>query len=100
MGDFKKLNAVIAGISRDKPATQKKWADAQGLPYPLLSDPEARIHKKYGAWGEKIMYGKKTEGVIRSTFVIGEDGVVQKAYTNVKAKGHAAKVLADLAGQE
>jgi len=87
------------GISRDKPEAQKTWAMAQGLPYRLLSDPEARIHTKYGAWGEKVMYGKKTEGVIRSTFVIGEDGAVQKAYTNVKAKGHAARVLADLAGQ-
>jgi len=61
-----------------------------------LSDPDVKIHEKYGAWGEKSMYGKKVMGVIRSTFVIGDDGKVLKAYLNVKAKGHAAKVLEDI----
>lgn len=86
------------GISRDKPETQKKWAEKYGLPFPLLSDPDTKVHGKYGAWGEKKMYGKTVEGVIRSTFVIGENGKVLKAYANVKAKGHAAKVLEDLKG--
>lgn len=89
---------MIVGISRDKPEAQKKWAEAQNLPFRLLSDPEGETHRKYGAWGEKTMYGKKTEGVIRSTFVISENGVVLKAYTNVKAKGHAARVLEELKG--
>ena len=81
------------GVSRDKPETQKKWADTLGLPFRLLSDPDAAIHKKYGAWGEKTSYGKKTEGVIRSTYLIGPDGRVKKAWSNVKAQGHAAAVL-------
>ncbi len=91
--DFKKKNAVIIGISRDKPEAQKKWAEKYELPFALLSDPEKKIHIKYGAWGEKVMYGKKVEGVIRSTFIIDEKGKVQKRYKNVKARGHAAKVL-------
>lgn len=86
------------GISRDKPETQKKWAAAYKLPFPLLSDPDAKVHDKYGAWGEKKMYGKKVMGVIRSTFVIGENGKVLKAYANVKARGHAAKALEYLKG--
>lgn len=84
------------GVSRDKPETQKKWADKYNLPFPLLSDPDIKIHEKYGAWGPKKMYGKDVMGVIRSTFVIDKGGKVLKAYFNVKAKGHAAKVLEDL----
>ena len=96
MKSFAKKNAVIVGVSRDKPEAQKKWAEKYGLPFPLLSDPDAKIHEKYGAWGEKKMYGKTVMGVIRSTFVIGEDGKIAKTYTNVKAKGHAARVLEDI----
>jgi peroxiredoxin Q/BCP len=83
-------------VSRDKPTTNKKWAEELGVDFPLLSDPETTVHKQYGAWGEKTMYGKKTEGVIRSTVVIDEKGKVLKIYSNVKAEGHAAKVLEDL----
>ena len=84
---------VILGVSRDKPAAQKKWAEKLDLPFRLLSDPDAEVHKKYGAWGEKTSYGKKTEGVIRSTYLIGQDGKVKKAWRNVKAQGHAADAL-------
>ncbi|VAX17412.1 Thiol peroxidase, Bcp-type [hydrothermal vent metagenome] len=83
-------------MSRDKPAAQKKWADKYDLPFPLLSDPEHAIHEKYGAWGEKNMYGKKVMGVLRTTVVIGPDGKIVKIYKKVKAAGHAAQVLADL----
>lgn len=66
------------------------------MDYPLLSDPETTVHKQYGAWGEKTMYGKTSEGVIRSTVVIDEKGKVLKVYSNVKAEGHAGKVLEEL----
>ena len=86
---------MIIGISRDKPSTQKKWAEKYNLPFPLLSDPEGAVHRRYGAWGEKNMYGKKTEGPVRSTFLIDETGEVMKVYPKVKAQGHAVKVLED-----
>jgi peroxiredoxin Q/BCP len=91
--EFTRRNTVIIGISGDKPEAQKKWAEDLKLPFRLLSDPDSAIHRKYGAWGEKTMYGKKSEGAIRSTFLIGADGVVIKAWRNVKAQGHAAAVL-------
>lgn len=94
--ELESKNVAIIGVSRDKPEAQKKWAEKYELPFPLLSDPDHAIHDKYGAWGEKTMYGKKMEGVIRTTVVIGEDGKVIKIYPNVKAKGHAAKVLEGL----
>jgi peroxiredoxin Q/BCP len=67
-----------------------------GFDYPLLSDPDGIVHRQYGAWGEKTLYGKTTEGVIRSTVVIDEKGKVLKRYHNVKAEGHAGKVLEEL----
>jgi len=73
-----------------------KWALKYDLPFPLLSDPESVIHKKYGAWGEKNMYGKMVMGVIRSTFLIDENGKIAKIYSKVKAKGHAMRVLEDI----
>ena len=66
------------------------------MDYPLLSDPDGIVHRQYGAWGEKTMYGKKSEGVIRTTVVIDEQGKVLKVYSNVKAGGHAGKVLGEL----
>ncbi len=83
-------------MSRDKPEAQKKWADKYDLPFALLSDPDAKVHQKFGAWGEKNMYGKKVTGPIRSTFVIDEEGKIRKVYRNVKAKGHAARVLEEI----
>lgn len=96
LDEFKKKKTAIIGISRDKPATQKKWAENRALAFPLLSDPDAAVHKKYGAWGEKSMYGKKVEGVIRTTVVVGANGAVEKIYRNVKPIGHAAAVLGGL----
>ena len=86
----------VLGISPDKPAKLVKFRDAQGLTFPLLSDPERKVLNAYGAFGEKTMYGKKTVGVIRSTFVIDADGKIEKALYNVKATGHVAKLLRDL----
>ncbi|ABD10296.1 Peroxiredoxin [Frankia casuarinae] len=86
----------VLGISPDKPAKLVKFRDAEALTFPLLSDPERKVLAAYGAFGEKTMYGKKTIGVIRSTFVIGTDGTIEVAQYNVRATGHVAKLLRDL----
>ncbi|CAJ60179.1 MULTISPECIES: thioredoxin-dependent thiol peroxidase [Frankia] len=86
----------VLGISPDKPAKLVKFRDNESLTFPLLSDPERSVLKSYGAFGEKTMYGKKTVGVIRSTFVIGADGRIEVAQYNVRATGHVAKLLRDL----
>ncbi|WP_261566177.1 thioredoxin-dependent thiol peroxidase [Frankia gtarii] len=86
----------VLGISPDKPAKLVKFRDHESLTFPLLSDPERSVLAAYGAFGEKTMYGKKTVGVIRSTFVIGADGRVEVAQYNVRATGHVAKLLRDL----
>ena len=96
--EFAAAGATVLGVSRDTVKSHCKFRDKYGLKVALLSDPELTIHKAYGAWGEKTMYGKKVEGVLRSTFVIDGAGRVVKAYADVKAAGHAAKVLAELAG--
>jgi peroxiredoxin Q/BCP len=70
-----------------------KFREKYSLPFPLLSDPEKKLHRSYGAWGEKTMYGKKTEGVIRSTFLIDEAGKIAKIWRNVKVDGHIDAVL-------
>ncbi len=73
-----------------------KFRDAEGLNFPLLSDPDKKVLAAYGAFGEKMMYGKKVTGVIRSTFVIDEKGKIEVAQYNVKATGHVAKLRRDL----
>ncbi len=75
-----------------------KFKNKYGLAFPLLSDPGHSTMEAYGAWGEKTMYGKKTVGTIRSTFLIDPKGLVTRAWYNVRADGHAAKVLAELTG--
>ena len=89
---MKKLGAVVYGVSRDSLASHERFRDKYELNFPLLSDPDLVVHKKYGAWGRKKLYGKETEGVIRSTFLVDGSGNVAKAWRNVKAKGHAAQV--------
>ena len=80
----------VVGISPDKPEKLAKFRDAQHLTFPLLSDPSRSVLEAYGAYGEKTLYGKKTVGVIRSTFVVGADGKIEQALYNVKATGHVA----------
>jgi peroxiredoxin Q/BCP len=75
----------VVGISPDKPAKLAKFRDAEGLTFPLLSDPDREVLTAWGAFGEKTMYGKKVQGVIRSTFVVGETGEIEVAQYNVKA---------------
>jgi len=87
---------AVLGISPDSPAKLAKFRDRDGLTFPLLSDPELTALKTYGAYGEKMLYGKKSVGVIRSTFVVGADGAIEKAYYGVKATGHVARLRKDL----
>ena len=90
MNVLKKAGYSVVGISPDAPAKLAKFRKAEGLKFDLLSDPEMKIIKAYGAFGEKSMYGKVYEGLIRSTFVIDDKGKVQHALYNVKATGHVA----------
>jgi peroxiredoxin Q/BCP len=87
---------AVLGISPDPPQKLAKFRTRDAVPFPLLSDPEHRTLEAYGAWGEKTLYGKKIIGVLRSTFVIDEDGRIQLAQYNVKATGHVAKLMREL----
>ncbi|GAY08648.1 thiol peroxidase, Bcp-type [Pseudonocardia sp. N23] len=87
----------VVGISPDKPAKLARFRDAEGLTFPLLSDPERETLQAWGAFGEKKMYGKTVTGVIRSTFLVDEEGKIEKAMYNVRATGHVAKLRKDLA---
>ena len=91
---LKKAGAVVLGVSKDSIASHCKFRDKYKLTFPLLSDPDGKILEAYGAWGEKMMYGKKTEGVIRSTVLIGKDGKVVKHWPKVSVKGHVDDVVA------
>ena len=93
---FKKKGAVVLGVSKDSIKSHCNFRDKHELTITLLSDPDLTAHHAYGAFGEKMMYGKKVQGVIRSTFVIGPTGTIERAFYNVRADGHAAKVFAGL----
>jgi peroxiredoxin Q/BCP len=89
--------ATVIGVSPDEPASHRRFAKKHALPFTLLCDPERKVMVRYGAFGEKVLYGKKTEGVIRSTVWIGGDGKVKKHWKRVaKAEAHPAEVLAAL----
>ena len=88
----------VIGVSPDPPSQNAKFKQKEGLNFDLLSDEDHSLAESLGAWGEKTMYGKTSEGLIRSTFVVDESGTVTKAYRNVKATGHVARVKADLLG--
>lgn len=94
--DIHKLGFRVAGISRDSVKSHCNFTDMFDLKFPLLSDPDLELLKPLGAFGEKKMYGKPAMGIIRSTFVFAASGKALKVYPNVKAKGHADKVLQDL----
>nr|KGA06301.1 MAG: peroxiredoxin [actinobacterium acMicro-1] len=87
---------VVLGISKDTPAKLKKFEEKEGLTFPLLSDPDLTVHNAYAAFGEKSMYGKTVQGVIRSTFVVAPDGTLSHALYNVKATGHVASLRGKL----
>ena len=90
---MKKAGYAVLGISPDSAAKLTKFRDKEGLKFDLLSDPEMKTIKAYGAFGEKSMYGKVYEGLIRSTFVIDEKGKIEYALYNVKATGHVGMLL-------
>jgi peroxiredoxin Q/BCP len=96
LASFKKLGVRIVGVSPDSAAKHAAFRAKYGLSFDLLSDPDKKVMAKYGAFGEKMMYGKRVTGVIRSTFVIGPTGKVEHAWYGVRADGHAAKVLSSL----
>ncbi|GAB4372525.1 MAG: thioredoxin-dependent thiol peroxidase [Acidobacteriota bacterium] len=89
---FRDLDAVVLGCSPDSPERHRRFIDKHGLEVTLLSDEKKQVMKKYGAWGEKKMYGRTTEGVIRSTVLIDPDGRIAWHWPRVRAKGHAARV--------
>ena len=93
---LKARDAVVLGVSKDSIESHCKFADKYDLDFPLLSDPDGKMLEKYGAWGEKNMYGKKSMGIIRSTVLIGPDGKVIKHFPKVSVKGHVDAVLAAL----
>ena len=90
---LKRAGAVVLGVSPDSVESHQKFRAKYKLNFPLLADADKSVSKKYGAYGEKVMYGKKVTGMIRSTFVIDGDGVVRKVFPRVKVDGHADKVL-------
>ncbi|WP_278101063.1 thioredoxin-dependent thiol peroxidase [Microbacterium proteolyticum] len=83
---------TVLGVSRDTPEKLRAFRDSDGLTFPLLSDPDHAVHEAYGAWGEKQNYGKTITGVLRSTFVVDEEGRIVEAQYNVKATGHVARL--------
>ena len=94
--DFAVAGYDIVGVSPDPPARNAKFREKEGLNFDLLSDEDKTLATALGAWGEKQSYGKTVTGLIRSTFVIGPNGQLEKAYRNVRAKGHVARVMQDL----
>jgi thioredoxin-dependent peroxiredoxin len=97
LADLNDAGFAVVGISPDPPAKIAKFRDAESLTFPLLSDPDRSVLMAYGAYGEKSMYGKTVTGVIRSTFVVDENGTIAEALYNVRATGHVAKLRQELA---
>ena len=94
---FPKHHAVIVGVSPDTPEAQARFKAKYNLPFTLLADVDKSAAQAYGVWKEKNMYGKKSMGIARTTFLIGPDGRIRKIFSNVRAAGHAAQVLEALA---
>jgi peroxiredoxin Q/BCP len=95
-----KAGAVVLGVSPDPVASHTRFRDKYDLPFPLLADVDHKTAEAYGVWGEKSMYGRKYFGILRTTFIIDEDGKVTRVFEKVKPKGHAAEVLAALRGED
>lgn len=92
---IEKAGGVVVGVSRDSVKSHCSFRDKYDLAIPLISDPDRKLHEAFGAWGEKVMYGKKILGAIRSTFLV-KDGVVAKVWPSVKVDGHVDEVIAAL----
>lgn len=98
--EFADAGYDIVGVSPDPPSRNKAFKEKEGLNFDLLSDETHELAERLGAWGEKKMYGKVSEGLIRSTFVVDEQGEVVEAYRNVRAKGHVDRIKTDLLGKK
>ena len=96
LGTFEGSGVDVLGISADGADSHRRFRGKYGLRFPLLSDEGNRVGAQYGAYGEKLLYGRPTTGVIRSTFLIDEKGQIERAWYGVRADGHAAKVLAEV----
>lgn len=96
--EFRQLGAVVIGVSRDSTASHQKFAEKNSLPFILLSDPERLAVEAYGVWQEKKNYGKVSMGIVRSTFIIGPDGTIEKVMPKVKPDTNAEDVLKFLRG--
>ncbi len=92
INSLKSAGYLVLGVSRDDADALQKFRTEQNLNFPLLSDPDLAVHRAYAAWGEKSLYGKTITGVLRSTFVLDEEGVIRNALYNVKATGHVASL--------
>lgn len=97
--DFKKDDIVVIGISKDSVASHQKFAEKHSLPFILLSDPELVAIQAYDVWKEKKLYGKVSMGVVRSTYIIDEEGKIEKAMPKVKPDTNATEILSYLAGE-
>jgi len=93
IGEFNKLGFQVIGVSRDSPKSHSRFKEKHDLKVKLISDPEAELHRAFGAWGKKKRYGREYEGVIRSTFILNPNGKIVWEKRNVRARGHAKKVL-------
>ena len=91
--EYRARDAVILGVSRDGQDSHRKFKSKYELPFTLLSDPDHQVAEAYGVWAEKSMYGRKSMGIVRSTFVIAADGTVARAMRGIKVPGHSDKVL-------
>lgn len=96
--EFKSMDAVIIGISKDSAASHQKFAEKHSLPFILLSDPELSAIQAYGVWQEKKLYGKVSMGVVRSTYIIDEEGMIEKVMPKVKPDTNVAEILDYLRG--
>jgi len=94
--NFEQADTVVIGVSKDSMSSHHKFIEKHQLPFLLVSDPDLELINAFGVWKEKNMYGKKTFGVERTTFIIDSNSIVQKIYPKVKVKGHVEQVLADL----
>ncbi|MER3455580.1 MAG: thioredoxin-dependent thiol peroxidase [candidate division GAL15 bacterium] len=95
-GQLQRAGVVVLGVSPDSPESHTRFRERHNLPFPLLSDPQGQAARVYGAWGQKTMYGRKRWGVVRTTFLIGPDGRIERVWRRVRPDGHGAEVLAAL----
>ena len=96
LAGFQAAGVPVIGVSPDDAASHQRFRNKYGLRFPLLTDADHAVMDAWGAWGEKTSYGRRSVGVLRSTFLLDEDGRVERAWHNVKADGHAATVLSHL----